>query len=123
MKEREKFTTVSELPSESRGSRERRHKVRLHGPFAARARGVNDCGEAFEVETHLENISGGGLYLRVPQKVAPGAVLFILTRFTAAPPDEVLAPTICIRGTVLRAEPQPDSTCGVALAITQHRFL
>ena len=101
---------------------ERRLKLRLYGSFPATVRGVNDAGEVFEIDASIENIGAGGLYLRMAQKVLPGSKLFIVTRLTALP-GAVSAPKLALRGTVLRAEPQPDGTCGVAVGVTSHRFL
>ena len=101
---------------------ERRLKLRLYGSFPATVRGVNDIGEAFEIDASLENIGAGGLYLRMAQKVSPGAKLFIVTRLTRASRG-VSAPRLALRGIVLRVEPQPDGTCGVAAGVTSHRFL
>ena len=101
---------------------ERRLKLRLYGSFPATVRGVNDVGEAFEIGASIENIGAGGLYLRMAQKVSPGAKLFIITRITAAS-GAASAPRVALRGIVLRAEPQPDGTCDVAVGVTSHRFL
>ena len=100
---------------------ERRLKLRLYGSFPATVRGVNDVGEAFEIDASVENIGAGGLYLRMAQKVSPGARLFIVTRLTVS--GAVSTPRLALRGTVQRAEPQPDGTCGVAVGVTSHRFL
>ena len=102
--------------------KERRLKLRLYGSFPATVRGLNDVGEAFEIDASLENIGAGGLYLRMAREVSPGAKLFILTRLSAAS-GAVGAPRLALRGTVLRAELQPDGTCGVAVGLTSHRFL
>jgi hypothetical protein len=99
---------------------ERRSKLRLYGPFPAKVRGVDVNGKIFKVETVLDNISAGGLYLRLRQRLEPDAILFVVTRLSAS---EVRAPRVAVRGKVLRIEQKPDGECGVAVKITRHRFI
>jgi hypothetical protein len=103
---------------------ERRSKTRLYGWFPATVRGVDQSGEAFDTNTMIDNISAGGLYLRLrQQRVEPGTMLFVVIRLSTAPPDEVRAPLIALRGRVLRAEQKPEGERGVAVQITHTRFL
>src|SRR3989442_14633652 len=57
---------------ESRGSasagyagEERRQKPRIQEPFPAKVRGIDCMGDPFEVEAVLDNVSAGGLYMRM----------------------------------------------------------
>lgn len=103
---------------------ERRRKLRIYRPFTAAVRGFNVARERFKISTNIDNISGGGLYLWLPQQqLAPGAELFIVVRFSSAPVQTAPAARVAIRGRVLRLEPQPIGICGVAVRITRHRFL
>jgi hypothetical protein len=47
-----------------------------------RPRGVDRCGERFELETLLDNLSATGLHLRLARPVEPGATLFIIVWLT-----------------------------------------
>ena len=102
---------------------ERRIKSRLKGPFPAKARGVNAGGEAFEVETVIDDLSAGGLHMRLGQPVSPGTVIFIVTRLTHVGVPEVSVPRVALRGLVLRSQLRLDGSFGVAAAILSHRFL
>jgi hypothetical protein len=84
-------------------------------------RGINTSGEAFEIETVLDNLSASGLYLRLPQQIEPGARLFIIIRFSTASNDNAFR--VAIRGKVLRAEAQPDGNCGLGIEFERHRFI
>ena len=102
---------------------ERRRKPRIREPFPVTVHGVDGSGEAFEINTHLDNLSASGLYLRLAECVEPGMRLFIVIRLSAAPAEEASAPRIAIHGVVLRAEFRSEMECGVAVAFTHHRFL
>ncbi len=102
---------------------ERRIKPRLQGPFASIVRGVDGGGEVFEVETALDNVSAGGLYMRLRQRIPSGAAIFIVTRLTHQRLPIASAPRLALRCVVLRSELKPDGSCGVAAAILRHRFL
>jgi hypothetical protein len=95
----------------------------MYRSFPVRVRGVDTVSKVFEVEALLENLSVGGLYLRLPQPVAPGETLFILVMFPKHGREAGSARRIAIRGVVVRAEPGPDGNCGLAIAIRHHRFL
>ena len=102
---------------------ERRRKLRIFEHFPATVRGVNVGRESFEVNTNLDNLSAGGLYLRMTQHVEQSTELFVIVRLAITTSLETIAPRVAIRGRVLRAEPQPGGICGVAVTFTRHRFL
>lgn len=102
---------------------ERRRKPRLYMPFPATVHGVNASGVAFEAHTHLDNLSAGGTYFRITQRVEEGAKVFMVTRLSLDLTGEAPAPRVAIRGVVLRVEPQSDGTFGVAARITRSRCL
>ena len=102
---------------------ERRIKLRLQGPFPTIVRGVGVSGETFEAETVLDDISAGGLHLRLKQPVSLGMVIFLVARLTHTSVPEVCVPRVALRVMVLRSELQLDGSFGVAGAILQHRFL
>ena len=86
-------------------------------------RGVNANGEAFETDTHLNNLSRGGLNLKLGQPVKKGAKLFIIMWLAAPESLDAEAPRVAVRGTVLRVEPRSSGPYNVAVAITNYRFL
>src|SRR5215510_4570155 len=81
---------------------ERRRKPRIATPFPTIVRGVNAAGEAFEVESVLDNLSSGGLYVRLEQRVKTKTRLEFLIRMSAA--AQAGAATVQARGVVLRVE-------------------
>ena len=105
------------------GGAERRRKPRLEGPFPAVVHGADAGGEAFELHTVIDNISAGGLYVRLRQRVEPGATLFFLATLSATGRVGGFAPRLALHGVALRAELTPEGTCGVAVAISHYRFL
>jgi hypothetical protein len=102
---------------------ERRSRPRVSVPFPARMRGVDSNGQAFKQDVVLDNISPGGLYLRLARSIRPGTRVSVAVRLSAAPASKVSALRLVARGVVLRAEPQPDGTCGIAVAFTRRRIL
>ena len=102
---------------------ERRGKLRLAGPFFAKTRVADRSGHIFKINTAVENISAGGLYLHLEQPVEPGTVLLVVTQFSSAWERKARVACVATRGPVLRVESGPGGTYGVAVAITHHRFL
>jgi hypothetical protein len=99
----------------------RRHE-RIYEPFPVTIRSVDASGEPFESHTVLDNFSATGFYVRLERRIEPGTNLFAIVRVSTSPP-EVPAPRVALRGEVLRVEPQPDGTWGVAVRFTHYRFL
>lgn len=103
------------------GRGERRRYTRLYEPLPVRVRATDVGGEAFEIQTVLDNFSAGGLYVRLAQQVELGARLLAVVRLAAAPAAPPLR--IAVRGIVRRVELQPDNQWGVGVQFTRHRFL
>ena len=99
---------------------ERRRKPRIATPFPTIVRGVNAAGEAFEVESVLDNLSSGGLYVTLGQRVTKKTKLEFLIRMSAA--ANAGAATVHARGVVLRVEARPAGLFGLAVKLTHHRF-
>src|SRR6266508_6172788 len=107
---------------ESRGSastgyavEERRRKPRIYEPFPARVRGIDWRGDPFEVEAVLDNLSAGGLYLRLKQRTEAGAKLSIFFRLATRLTPEAKGLRVAARSRVVRSELQPDGAYGVAV--------
>ena len=102
---------------------EHRRKVRIYEPFLARVHGVDASGEAFDIETTLDNLSASGLYLRLPRIVEQGAELLVDIVFSTAPNQGTTVARVATHGVVLRTEPHHAGLAGLAVAFTRHRFL
>lgn len=86
-------------------------------------RGVNTNGEAFESETRLNNLSGGGLHLNIEHSVAAGSELFVIIWLARSPNTEVATPRVAVRASVVRVEERPGGAYGIAMKITHFKFL
>jgi PilZ domain len=116
-------TTSDPINNPSQPSeRERRRQERIHEPFPVTIRSVDASGEAFEIQTVLDNISASGFRVRLERHVKRGAKVFAIVRLSTSLP-EVPAPRVAVRGVVLGVEPQDDGTWRVAVNFTSHRFL
>ena len=102
---------------------ERRIKPRIYKPFHAMVRGVNAGGEAFEVSTVLDNMSSGGLYLRVEQNVNQGAGISVIIRLSTKKVDLIPVANVAVEGVVVRNEAQPSGVYGLGISISNRRFV
>src|SRR5918993_1360593 len=68
---------------------ERRKKARVAVPFRATVQGGDAAGVPFEALTVADNLSAGGLYLRIMREVREGANLLINLSLAgeAGPPE------------------------------------
>ena len=102
---------------------ERRIKPRIYKPFHAMVRGVNAGGEAFEASTVLDNMSSGGLYLRVEQNVMQGAGISVIIRLSTKKVDLIPVANVAVEGVVVRNEAQPSGVYGLGISISNRRFV
>jgi hypothetical protein len=93
-----------------------REQVCLYGAYAVRIRGVDAAGRCFEATSLADNISRGGLYLRMPRPVGEGTRLFAVVELT----DSL---RIAARGQVLREEAADHGLFGIAVRFTSARIL
>ncbi len=105
------------------GAQERRREQRICDPFPARVRGTDADGSHFEVDTVIDNISTGHLYLRLIPCVRRGAPLRVTFRLSSDPAKAETTTQVEVSGRVIRSEEKPGQVCGVALAFESHRFL
>ena len=101
---------------------ERRRHPRIDEALPVKVSGVDEDGQTFESATLLDNISAGGLYMRLARCLALGMQLSVTVRFTANPSSDAPAVRLSATGEVLRAVMLPDGTCGVAVAFTNYLF-
>jgi hypothetical protein len=93
---------------------ERRSKPRVQGAFPATIHGTTAIGEPFVVQTRLDNLSVGGLHLRLKLPVAVASPLFANIRL---PGIEVRA-----KGIVNRIERESDDgSFGLGVAFKSYR--
>ncbi len=102
---------------------ERRSCTRINEPFPVTVNGTDPAGQEFQSETLLDNLSAGGLYMRLARHLEPGAKLSFVVRMASGENQDEMAPRIAAKGIVLRVEPQADGRYGLGVAFTQHRFL
>jgi hypothetical protein len=102
------------------GFTERRTKQRVSEPLIARAWGVDAAGDPFSIDCVLDNASVTGLYLRVPREMPSSSEISLVVRLFSGPRGRS---TATIRGKVLRNDPKPDGRHGIAVAISELRFL
>jgi len=109
--------------SDSYEGSERRKKPRIHKPFFANVRGTDANGESFKANTFLDNISGDGLYMHLARRVNEGTKLLMVVNLSTFLTADWRGPRVAIRGVVVRAEPQRNDLCGLAVRFTRYRFL
>ena len=98
---------------------ERRAKPRIQQAFPTRVSGLDSEGRQFDLDVRLENISSGGLYLRIPRMLKRGDELSLVVRFS----NGHQGATAALRASVLRVEPGLDGLNGIAMAIHRYEFI
>lgn len=115
------------FPSDRRGAQRPtssdRRKFRMSGPCAAFVQGVDAKGQAFRNAAVLDNVSAGGLYLRLRSDLPVGEKIFVVFAFSPQTVVAAQGPKVATRGVVHRVEQQSDGAYGVAVRFQQHRFL
>ena len=99
---------------------ERRRHPRVCLPFPASVEGVDEGGKPFRAETALDDLSAGGVYLRLAERVLPDAVLTVTARFSMVPSRGIV---VRLTGRVLRVEPKPGGAFGVAVLAEGRQIL
>ena len=99
-----------------------RDKPRIKVSFPARLRTVETAGEVLEMDGQVENVSSGGLYLRLPRSLGQTTKVNVVFRFSHGSDEPTPAPRVAVRGTVLRTDELPDGSCGIALAFRRYKF-
>lgn len=98
---------------------ERRIKPRIQQAFPTLVSGLDSEGRPFDLNVGLENISSGGVYLRIPRMLKSGDELSLVVRFSNGHEGA----TAAIRASVLRIEPGLDGLNGIAMAIHRYEFV
>jgi len=112
-----------ELTGASQLMKERRSSARIDAAYPGRLRGVDVNDQPFKEGTVLQNLSAGGLYLRLKRMVREGSLVSVAVRLSTAESTEGAVLRLGARGTVLRVEPQWDGSYGVAVEfLRRHIF-
>lgn len=103
---------------------ERRAKPRVVIPFRSTVHGLDVEGLAFEVATVVDNMAGGGLYLRIMREVREGAKLLINVEMNChqGAPEENGGMSLEVYGTVRRVDRMAGRAFGVAVSFTSSLF-
>lgn len=104
-------------------SQERRASPRIETPFPAAVRSIDIDYQPFEAYAVLDNLSSGGLYLRLARRVQQGVRLFVLIRLSIALDADRSTAGIALHGAALRVEPRPGGIFGTAISLGHHRFI
>ncbi|PYS44780.1 MAG: hypothetical protein DMG13_33350 [Acidobacteria bacterium] len=102
---------------------ERRFSTRVKVPYHARLSGVDTTGRVFKEETVLDDLSVGGVHMRLQRSMPIGANVTVSVRLSMAPETETPSLRLAARGTVRRLEPESDGRFGVAVEFTRRRIL
>lgn len=101
---------------------ERRSKPRVSEPFPARVRGVDGDGHKFKVIVELDNLSAGGVYLRISQMVPIGTRLLLLIGLAPSSDQWLKGPLVSAQGVVVREDSLHGGDRGVAVMFTHYRM-
>ncbi|PYI81976.1 MAG: hypothetical protein DME26_18910 [Verrucomicrobia bacterium] len=100
-----------------------RTKPRINASFTGKVRGVDARGKAFEVDVVVENLSAGGLYVRLPHQLRVDDEVFAFICLSCGRDSNAPPAGVAVRGVVVRSEPQLDGSCGVAISFKRYRLL
>ena len=102
---------------------ERRRQTRLTDARPARVTGVDADGNAFDVKVETEDISAGGLCLRLSHRVNCGARLSASILMPKVTGELGRDNFVATHGRVVRSEVLTDGTSLVAVEFANHMFL
>src|SRR5437667_4130783 len=87
---------------------ERRINTQVSVPYHARLRGEDSEGRSFKEDTRLDDLSVGGLHLRLTRSVPQGSRVSVTVYLSVIRNEGSPALRLGARGIVRRTEPQPD---------------
>ena len=102
---------------------ERRTKARIYDPFPVTVRAIDESGKVFHSRTMIDNISTGGLYLRLMQRLEQRTKVYVVVQLSNAQIDGESVMRLHIGGEVLRVEPRLGGACGLAISIKHNRLI
>ena len=92
-------------------------------PYHARLSGTDTTGRVFKEDTQLDDLSVGGLHLRLTHNVPEGSDVSVAVRLSTVSVGQHMALRLAARGRVLRSIPQKDGSWGVAVEFKRRRIL
>ncbi len=104
----------------SRSAFERRAKPRSQNKLSARVWGVDSDDQPFSIDCLLDNISGSGIYLRLPRRMKFSTSISLAVRLPNGSANGRFA---AINGTIIRDQMEHDGHTGVAVKIVEHSFI
>lgn len=106
------------------GDAERRKKQRIYESLPATVYGRDADGKRFQLNTNIDNLSAGGLYVRLPRTVIEKRKVNVTIRLSTDKSGTVPASQkIETRGVVVRSDPMPSGEYGVAIKFTSYKFV
>ncbi len=99
---------------------ERRVKPRSNDALPARVWGVDSEDQPFSFDCSVENISGSGVYLRMPRRMKFSSAISLVVRLLNGPMEGAAA---AIKGVVIRDQVEADGRRGIGIRIVEHRFI
>jgi hypothetical protein len=82
--------------------------------------GVDSEDQPFSFDCNVENISGSGVYLRMPRRMKFSSAISLVVRLLNGP---VEGATAAIKGIVIRDQVETDGHRGIGIRIVEHRFI
>lgn len=101
---------------------ERRESARISTPFPVTVQGVDAGGAAFQLDTIVDNISTGGLCLRLTQALLPGTPVNFMVQLAAAQAAGEQALWLSGYGVVRHVQPKDGSAFSHGIEF-KHRCL
>ena len=111
------------LPTEENQPNERRAKPRINCTYPVVLRTHINQGDKIESHATITNISASGFYLRTHNFIPRGQKLFLVARLSNLPAEKNIAPNLAATGQVVRVEPKPDGSYGVAIRMQRYRLI
>ncbi len=102
---------------------ERRRKPRYQGAFPAWIRGIDDCGQTFEEQALVENISACGTYISTRRFFLPNQPISVAIQLGDSFKNTEIGKTYLeIDGTIVRVDARGEERYGVAVDFTHYSF-
>lgn len=99
---------------------ERRVKPRSNDALPARVWGVDIEDQPFSFDCLVDNISGSGLYLRLPRRMKFASAISLVVHLLNGPVEGAAA---AIKGIVIRDQMETEGHRGIGIRIVDHRFI
>lgn len=102
---------------------ERRAKPRMNCAYPVVLRTHQSWGEKVESRATITNISASGIYLRTTHFIPRGQNLFLMALLSSLPAESSNGLSLAATGQVVRVEPKPDGSYGMAIQMRRYRLI